>query len=83
MRLCLILLNEGVFRRRLGDGAGCGARAQVSHTWTREYSGVGFRLMEVRSWPFTSGCYRLLPAGCSITVVPDVARTGLPISHLR
>src|SRR5215216_409830 len=40
MRLCLILLTEGVFRRRLEDGAGCGARAQVSHTWTREASGL-------------------------------------------
>jgi len=69
--------------RRLESGAGCGARAQVSHTWTREYSGVGFRLMEVRSWPFTSRRYRLIPAGCSITVVPDVARTELRISYLR
>src|SRR5215204_2073806 len=39
MHLCLILLNEGVFRRRSADGAGCGARAQVSHTWTREAFG--------------------------------------------
>src|SRR5215204_1689481 len=40
MRLCLTPLTEGVFRRRLGDGAGCGARAQVSHTWTREAFGT-------------------------------------------
>src|SRR5215203_424201 len=40
MRLCVILLTEGVFRRRLGDGTGCGARAQVSHTWTREAFGA-------------------------------------------
>src|SRR5215211_6905585 len=40
MHLCLILLAEGVFRRRSADGAGCGARAQVSHTWTREAFGA-------------------------------------------
>src|SRR5215210_8198943 len=57
MHLCLILLNEGVFRRRLGDGAGCGARAQVSHTWTREAFGAPLgRHYEcpARSW-LTSG----------------------------
>src|SRR5215210_3662779 len=57
MRLCLILLNEGVFRRRLGDGAGCGARAQVSHAWTREAFGTPLgRHYEcpARSW-LTSG----------------------------
>src|SRR5215216_2265169 len=57
MRLCLILLTEGVFRRRLGDGAGCGARAQVSHTWTREAFGAPLgRHYEcpARSW-LTSG----------------------------
>src|SRR5215210_978727 len=53
----LILLTEGVFRRRLGDGAGCGARAQVSHTWTREAFGTPLgRHYErpARSW-LTSG----------------------------
>src|SRR5215216_7226980 len=57
MHLCLILLNEGVFRRRLGDGAGCGARAQVSQTWTREAFGAPLgRHYErpARSW-LTSG----------------------------
>src|SRR5215210_2872256 len=57
MRLCLILLNEGVFRRRLGDGAGCGARAQVSQAWTREAFGAPLgRHYErpARSW-LTSG----------------------------
>src|SRR5215204_946428 len=53
----LILLTEGVFRRRLGDGAGCGARAQVSQTWTREAFGTPLgRHYEcpARSW-LTSG----------------------------
>src|SRR5215204_175876 len=57
MRLCLILLTEGVFRRRLGDGAGCGARAQVSHTWTREAFGTPLGrhyVRPARSW-LTSG----------------------------
>src|SRR5215207_9468563 len=57
MHLCLILLNEGVFRRRSADGAGCGARAQVSHTWTREAFGTPLgRHYEcpARSW-LTSG----------------------------
>src|SRR5215203_7406002 len=57
MRLCVILLTEGVFRRRLGDGTGCGARAQVSHTWTREAFGAPLGRHDerpARSW-LTSG----------------------------